>query len=549
MPLTMGTDVLANLERLQEARDLSAMAKVLQESGQTWEARQVWSTVRRLAPGSRFDFDAQEMLTATAPRPEGSSGTTESAEPPEASDSIQMDIDDFLDRLSGTLRRVIPTWFPIWFEIRIEVQPAHDEPAAEFPLTTETYPVGELIVPRYSKGPGVAAPDEKQLIEWIQGIAPESWQKQGGLGSIEYDSDNKTLVVRQVASMHERIGAFLRLLPPDHDTTDPAKADDLQRLTLACLLAVRGGGGASTAYSIRQLFIADPARVLAHPALRRFRDPYVAAGSCLTWNESIVGDAAWWEDYLLGFTLPPPTLPSWPVEAFAAPSPIDSIPRLWRRVAIPSKNQNTEEDGIGIWNAHWSPPRPIGPLAGWAVWGPDPFDPPTSGDRVSLPRRLDKAVMDTDSWGPSSVPFLDLSHLEGVRAFGLEAAATAALEGPISEAETPGTAAPPIMPRADDDAPPETSKPTAPEQPYPLCHSGEEEESSADEPESAGSLILGIGANEHGLSLTCSVRTGERCFNIVFTHSYCLPCCVGWEIREEKDAPTAPPGVPTELAR
>jgi hypothetical protein len=114
MPTTPGNDVLTNLERLQEAHDLCAMARVLQGCGQTWEARQAWATVHRLAPGSRFDSEAEEMLIATAPT-NSTPGRSETAEPPEAGDSTRRDVEDFLDRLCGTCQRLVEVAAP-WYE-------------------------------------------------------------------------------------------------------------------------------------------------------------------------------------------------------------------------------------------------------------------------------------------------------------------------------------------------------------------------------------------------------------------------------------------------
>jgi hypothetical protein len=554
-PLTLGDDPLANLDRIQEARALSAMALVLRDSGQTWEAREAWTMVRRLAPGSRFDVEAQEMLAATAPHQEGTSGAAETAEPPATDDSTRREIDDFFDGLFGTLRQAIPAMFPFSIDVRIEVEMQDKKaddgaPLGLFPLVKETYPVAGLIVPRRNKVPSCTAPDEEELITWIESIDSSSWQKQGGLGSIEYVPESKSLVVRQTASVHKRISAFLRLLTPCHEPTDPVRADDLHRLTMACLVSRLVGDGFGADWFTRQLLAADPIRVLANPALRdcqsSSRCVYVGGPR----DSMTAGEPAGWDPQLLDVALPPPMLTSWGTEAFGDPSPSDSIPRLWRRVADTSGSRKAVERVVraedpfkcyGLWGGFGPTlPRQIGPPPGWAVWGVDPHDPPAGED-------------------------------EPDGTFGTLVSGAAFVESTASEGAQPASEVAPVMPYASDDPPPEPRKPASPEAPYPLCRSGQEEshqkygaeESPSDLPEGCqdedgghGSLVfglwapgivgmwlsqqfdpdifmsLGIGGDAGGIRLSCDIRSGKRTAHISFVHN----CGYVWESQDEKGA-------------
>ena len=82
-PGTMAPDVLTNLERLEEAKLSLAVAHSLHKCGQDQEAQQLLRVVHELAPGSRFDQEAQEMLAAST-SPQGAPGAAEAAEPSES---------------------------------------------------------------------------------------------------------------------------------------------------------------------------------------------------------------------------------------------------------------------------------------------------------------------------------------------------------------------------------------------------------------------------------------------------------------------------------
>ncbi len=79
-PAASTPDVLENLQRLEQAEDLLAIARVLGREGRPWEVRTCCEVVSRLAPGSRLDEQARLMMAKVQASGPGSTPSGDCAE-------------------------------------------------------------------------------------------------------------------------------------------------------------------------------------------------------------------------------------------------------------------------------------------------------------------------------------------------------------------------------------------------------------------------------------------------------------------------------------
>lgn len=86
---------------------------------------------------------------------------------------------------------------------------------AATPLQTRVYAVADLITPIGHEPPLNATLERRarELAELLRaGVEPESWQRQGGQGAVEFYANNLSLVIRQSEANHERIEKWLEEL-------------------------------------------------------------------------------------------------------------------------------------------------------------------------------------------------------------------------------------------------------------------------------------------------------------------------------------------------
>jgi RNA polymerase sigma factor (sigma-70 family) len=107
-----------------------------------------------------------------------------------------------------------------------DVRLTPERPADAAPkLVTRVYPVRDLLGVEVGEEP--AAP----LLRIIStGVHPESWNMQGGPGSVEYFPAGKSLVVRQTAAVHEELMALLEALRSAASVEEPTKKETDPRL-------------------------------------------------------------------------------------------------------------------------------------------------------------------------------------------------------------------------------------------------------------------------------------------------------------------------------
>jgi type II secretory pathway component GspD/PulD (secretin) len=81
-------------------------------------------------------------------------------------------------------------------------------------LVSRVYPVAELVVPieRGIKIDTVATTERKLMERIVKHVAPTSWQTAGGAGSVEFDANSLSLLVRQTPAVHAELRAFLGIL-------------------------------------------------------------------------------------------------------------------------------------------------------------------------------------------------------------------------------------------------------------------------------------------------------------------------------------------------
>ena len=72
--------------------------------------------------------------------------------------------------------------------------------AANLVVVTRFYPVSEVMAPGQSV--------EQFIAEVCQQVAPRTWDRQGGLGSVVYYAPSRTLVIRQTPAVHAQLEEF-----------------------------------------------------------------------------------------------------------------------------------------------------------------------------------------------------------------------------------------------------------------------------------------------------------------------------------------------------
>ena len=100
----------------------------------------------------------------------------------------------------------------VYFSLPAVAQAPDEKPADAPELVVKTYAVGDIVV-RHDDTGNVTY-DAESLQEIITAtIEPVAWDTNGGPGTIEVaPGDNKTLVVKQTAEVHQRVGKLLSLL-------------------------------------------------------------------------------------------------------------------------------------------------------------------------------------------------------------------------------------------------------------------------------------------------------------------------------------------------
>jgi len=95
------------------------------------------------------------------------------------------------------------------------------------PLQLRTYPVADLIIAlpdagdadRTARGQEPRATTEDRLVQLLlQAVAPASWQRAGGRGTIDYYPLGMALLINQTAEVHQRIATVLATLRKLQDT-------------------------------------------------------------------------------------------------------------------------------------------------------------------------------------------------------------------------------------------------------------------------------------------------------------------------------------------
>jgi hypothetical protein len=121
-----------------------------------------------------------------------------------------------------SLRKQVPSTPANLLRTEAVERPAKDE-GTDAKLVVRVYPVRDLL--EESVEPPPAASITQVLMSSVQ---PESWNAQGGPGSMEYFAPGRSLVIRQTASVHEQVKMLLEELRRAKEE-DSRKADSGRR--------------------------------------------------------------------------------------------------------------------------------------------------------------------------------------------------------------------------------------------------------------------------------------------------------------------------------
>jgi hypothetical protein len=141
--------------------------------------------------------------------------------------------------------RLILDEFDLTFVIQDEVMKITSTERADVVLTTKVYPVGDLLGGRRNWGP---------LINLITStIVPDSWNDNGGPGSIQPFTVGVSLVISQKRDAHSEVRDLLAQMRAE--LPKPGDADNAAHKTTTAVYQLGGAAGEQTAEAIKKLVV------------------------------------------------------------------------------------------------------------------------------------------------------------------------------------------------------------------------------------------------------------------------------------------------------